>query len=119
VRTGLALELREWNLFDGLPEGPWDLVVSNPPYVGLDEIGSLAPEVREWEPREALVAVGATEAIARGASAVLRRGGALVLEVADGSARGVADLLPDLGYADVRVTRDLTDRERVVEGERV
>ena len=117
-RTGLALELCEWDLFDGLPEGPWDLVVSNPPYVRPDEIGSLAPEVREWEPREALVGVGATAAIVRGASNVLRPGGALVLEVADGSARDVAELLADCGYADLRMTRDLTDRERVVEGVR-
>jgi release factor glutamine methyltransferase len=117
-RTGLALELCEWDLFDGLPEGPWDLVVSNPPYVRPDEIGSLAPEVREWEPREALVGVGATAAIVRGASNVLRPGGALVLEVADGSAWDVAELLADCGYADLRMTRDLTDRERVVEGVR-
>jgi len=117
-RTGLELELCEWDLFDGLPEGPWDLVVSNPPYVRPDEIGSLAPEVREWEPREALVGVGATAAIVRGASNVLRPGGALVLEVADGSAWDVAELLADCGYADLRMTRDLTDRERVVEGVR-
>jgi release factor glutamine methyltransferase len=117
-RTGLTLELREWDLFDGLPEGPWDLVVSNPPYVRPDEIGSLAPEVREWEPGDALVGVGATAAIVRGASTVLRPGGALVLEVADGSARDVAELLADCGYADLRMTRDLTDRERVVEGVR-
>jgi release factor glutamine methyltransferase len=117
-RTGLPLELREWDFFDGLPEGPWDLVVSNPPYVRPDEIGSLAPELREWEPREALVGVGATEAIVSGASTVLRPGGALVLEVADGSAGAVSDLLADRGYADVRVTFDLTDRERVVEGVR-
>jgi release factor glutamine methyltransferase len=117
-RTGLALELREWDLFDGLPGGPWDLVVSNPPYIGPDEIGSLAPEIREWEPREALVGVGATEAIVRGASIVLRPGGALVLEVADGSAGKVANLFADRGYEEVRVTSDLTDRERVVDGVR-
>jgi release factor glutamine methyltransferase len=117
-RTGLALELREWDLFDGLPEGPWDLVVSNPPYVRPDEIGSLAPEIREWEPREALVGQGATEAIVGGAWTVLRPGGALVLEVSDGSAGEVSDLLADGGYADVHVTCDLTDRERVVEGVR-
>ncbi len=49
---------------------------------------------------------------------MLRPGGALVLEVADGSAREVADLLASRSYADVSVTRDLTDRERVVEGVR-
>ena len=48
----------------GLPGGPFDLVVSNPPYVEPEEIDTLEPEVRDWEPREALVGHGVTEAIA-------------------------------------------------------
>ena len=118
VRTGLPVELDECDLFAGLPAGPWDLVVSNPPYVRLDEVDSLEPEVRDWEPRAALVAEGATEAIARGALDVLREGGALVLEVAHGDAERVASLLRELGYEGVRRTRDLAGRERVVEGVR-
>lgn len=116
LRTGLAIMLREWDLFHGLPEGPWDLVVSNPPYVLPEEIDALQPEVREWEPREALIGVGATEAVARGALGVLEEGGALVLEVAAADAARVAALLGDLGYVDVRTTRDLAGRDRVVEG---
>ena len=112
------MELRAWDLHVGLPAGPWDLVVSNPPYVLPEEIGALAPEVRDWEPRKALVGVGATEAVARGALAVLRPGGALVLEVAGGDAGRVETLLRDLGYAEVSTTRDLAGRERVVEGAR-
>ena len=53
-RLGLEIELVETSLLDGL-EGPFDLVVSNPPYVGADEIDALEPEVRDWEPRIALV----------------------------------------------------------------
>ena len=87
LRTGISIELRVWNLFRGLPARPWDLVVSNPPYVLPEDIELLSPEVREWEPREALVGVGATEAIARGALDVLRPGGVLVLEVAAGDGR--------------------------------
>ena len=116
--TGLAVELREWDLYTGLPDGPWDLVVSNPPYVLPEEIEALEPEVRDWEPREALVGVGASEAVARGAVDVLRAGGALVLEVAAGDAGRVATLLRGLGYADVTTTQDLTGRDRVVEGAR-
>ncbi len=115
-RTGLPVELVHRDLFDGLPEGPWDLVVSNPPYVRPGEIESLEPEVRDWEPRAALVGEGATEAVARSAQAVLRVGGALVLEVADGAAAEVAALLRELGYRDVSVTPDLAGRDRVVEG---
>jgi release factor glutamine methyltransferase len=118
LRTGVAIELRQWDLFAGLPDGPWDLVVSNPPYVLPEEIDALEPEVRDWEPREALVGVGATEAVARGALDVVRAGGALVLEVASGDAVRVATLLGDLGYADVAPTQDLTGRDRVVEGVR-
>jgi release factor glutamine methyltransferase len=116
VRAGLAIELREWDLFTGLPDGPWDLVVSNPPYVLPEELDALEPEVRDWEPRGALVGIGATEAVARGACEALRPGGALVLEVAAGDAQRVGSLLGDLGYTDVETTRDLAGRERVVEG---
>jgi len=115
LRNGLAVELHAWDLFTGLPSGPWDLVVSNPPYVLPEEIETLEPEVREWEPRQALVGVGATEAVARGALDVLRPGGALILEVAAGDSARVASLLRALGYTDISVTRDLARRDRVVE----
>jgi release factor glutamine methyltransferase len=116
--TGLAVELVEGDLFDGLPSESWDLIVSNPPYVRPAELASLEPEVREWEPRAALVGEGATEAIARAAAATLAAGRALVLEVADGTAEEVADLLDELGFHDVRATKDLAGRDRVVEGRR-
>ncbi len=116
IRTGLAVELREWDLFTGLPQGPWDLVVSNPPYVLAEELESLEPEVRDWEPRQALAGVGATEAVARGARDVLSHGGALVLEVAARDAARVATLLEGLGYEQVETTKDLAGRDRVVEG---
>src|SRR6185436_1325058 len=118
VRTGLSVDLREWDLFTGLPEGPWDLVVSNPPYVLPEELAMLEPEVRDWEPQQALTGVGATEAVARGACDVLAARGALVLEVAAGDAARVAALLEILGYGDVLATKDLAGRDRVVEGTR-
>ena len=115
ARLELDVELERRDLFDGLPGGPWDLVVSNPPYVGPTEVDALEPEVRDWEPRGALVGKGATDAVARLARAVLDPGGALVLEVADGTAAGIAALLSGLGYRGVHVTPDLAGRDRVVE----
>ena len=117
-RAGLSVALLRADLFEGLPDGPWDLVVANPPYVAPDEIDGLEAEVREWEPRTALVGEGATEAIASSALGVLREGGALVLETASGEARRIAELLRSLGYVDIGVTRDLAGHERVVEGRR-
>jgi release factor glutamine methyltransferase len=96
--------------------GRFDLVVSNPPYVDAGELETLEPEVRDWEPREALVDRGQTDRIAGDARRVLRPGGWLVLECADGRADRVARLLQELGYASVGKTQDLAGHERVVEG---
>jgi release factor glutamine methyltransferase len=117
-RTGLAdrVTLGRHDLLTGLPGGPYDLVVSNPPYVLPEEIETLEPEVRDWEPRTALVGRGATEAIVAAAPGVLRPGGELVLEVGDGAASAVAELLAGAGFQRVVRTADLTLRERVVEG---
>jgi release factor glutamine methyltransferase len=116
ARTGVAVQLVEGDFSEGLPSGPWDLVVSNPPYVDPGDRESLAPEVRDWEPDAALYGVGAHEAIARAAADVLADGGALVLEVGDGQGDAVAALLARLGYRETRVTPDLAGRDRVVEG---
>jgi release factor glutamine methyltransferase len=116
LRLGLdgRVELRLGDLLAGA-EGPFDLVVSNPPYVSLEELDGLEPEVRR-EPREALVGSSRHAEIAAGARAVLRPGGALVLEVGGGQAPGVAASLRELGYAEVATTPDLAGIDRVVEG---
>lgn len=110
--------LVEHDLADGLGAGTWDLVVSNPPYVQAGDLPGLQPEIRDWEPRGALVANGHVDEIARAALPALKEGGWLVLEVGDGQAATVAGQLASLGYRDVRVSSDLTGRGRVVEGRR-
>ena len=116
-RTALSdrVELVHGDALGGVA-GPFDVVVSNPPYVRGDEIDSLEPEVRDHEPRGALVAPGLTGAIARGARRVLRPGGRLVLECGAGQSGDLADLLRSLGYGEVTTTPDLAGIPRVVDG---
>lgn len=95
--------------------GPFDLVVSNPPYVFEHELPGLQPELR-FEPELALVDRGQTGAVATAARAALRPGGWLVLEVGDHRAAEVSELLRALGYTEVETGRDLTGRDRVVSG---
>jgi release factor glutamine methyltransferase len=109
------MELRQGDLLAGI-SGPFDLVVSNPPYVSPEDFDTLEPEVRLFEPREAILGVGVGSEIARAAPAVLAPGGWLLLECGDGQAADLAAEFERLGYADVVRTRDLADRERVVEG---
>ena len=117
-RTQIDIELLEHDLGDGLPGGPYDLVVANPPYVDPADLEGLMPDVRDYEPHVALVGVGATEAIGRAARDVLRPAGWLVLEVGEGQAEQTVELLCELGYRDGRTTPDLAGRERVVEAQR-
>ena len=110
------VRLVEHDLTSGLGAAQFDLVVSYPPYVEPDELATLQPEVRDWEPHIALVARGATEAVARAATEALRTGGWLVFETAAGSGERMRALLKDLGYERVTITPDLAGRDRVVEG---
>jgi len=111
------VELARGDLLAGV-SGPFELVVSNPPYVDPAEWEELQPEIRLYEPRSALVGSEVAEAIARTAWPLLARRGSLVLEVGDGQARPLARSLGELGYDDVAITPDLAGRERVVEGRR-
>jgi release factor glutamine methyltransferase len=116
--TGIngRVRLVEHDLTSGLGAGDFDLVVSNPPYVEPEELATLQPEVRDWEPHVALVASGATERLAEAATEALRPGGWLVLEVAAGAGERVERLLSELGFESVAITPDLAGRDRVAEG---
>jgi release factor glutamine methyltransferase len=102
--------------------GRVDLVVSNPPYVDSAERDTLAPEVRDHEPALALFPPGDALSVYRrlvpAAAEALRPGGALVVEIAPGLDRGVADLFESAGFEAVAVRPDLAGRPRAVLGRR-
>jgi release factor glutamine methyltransferase len=96
---------------------PFDLIVSNPPYVARWEFAGLARELREHEPQEALLA-GETglefyRPLIRQAEKVLAPSGAIVLEVGAGQAAEVRALFQE-GWCDLSVTPDLAGIPRVV-----
>jgi len=95
----------------GLPPGGYDLVVANLPYVREDEWPELAPEIRLYEPREALVSgPDGLEAI-RALVAEAPAGTLVALEHAPEQAAAVRSLL-----AGAATRRDLSGRERVTVG---
>ncbi len=115
--VGDRVALVERDFTEGLALGEFDLVVSNPPYVRRDEIEGLEREVRDWEPRGALVGDDAAATVAAAAREPLASGGRIVLEVARGGASAGVKKLQELGYVTVESSRDLAGIERVVEGE--
>ncbi len=97
--------------------GPFDLIVSNPPYITSAEYRELPTDVRDFEPRPALEAgADGLEVLAplvAGARALLRSGAFLLLEVGT-QADAVARLFEGGGYRDVAVRKDLAGHARIV-----
>jgi release factor glutamine methyltransferase len=109
ARLGLQLEV---TVARGLPDGSWDLVVANLPYVREDEWESLPPEIARWEPRDALVSGRDGLDAIRGLVASAPGGTRLALEHAPAQALAVRALLRD-----AHTRRDLAGHERVTVGD--
>ena len=111
-RNAERLELDvEFAIERGLPAGEYDLVVANLPYVRDDEWNALAPEIRDNEPREALVAGSDGLDEIRALVAAAPAGTLLALEHAPGQAESVRGMLDG---AETRA--DLAGHERVTIG---
>ncbi|WP_153555852.1 peptide chain release factor N(5)-glutamine methyltransferase [Roseimaritima sediminicola] len=116
------VDVRSGDLLDGIEaDGSWDLVCSNPPYVAQAEYDALEAEVREQEPREALLAgPQGTEVIERlvpQAAARLRPGGYLMVELSPMIAEACAAIVKAsdaYDAASVRLVKDLAGHQRIL-----
>ena len=103
--------------------GPFDLIVSNPPYVASGDIATLAPEVRDFDPRVALD--GGVDGlmfyrlIAASAPALLKPGGTLVVELGVGQAPVVAALFSEAQLAPSPPRLDLRGLPRALTAKKV
>jgi release factor glutamine methyltransferase len=102
--------------------GKYDIVVSNPPYVDEVDFKSLQPEVRDYEPKIALVAEGEVlkyyRAICSGMARALNRGGFALFEVGYNQAESVEGILRDrFPEMKTEIVNDLNSIRRVVIGE--
>jgi release factor glutamine methyltransferase len=111
------IQFHKGDMLTGYQDNLFDLVVSNPPYVGESEEDKVQLEVRNFEPRNAVFAgPRGTEAIERlipQAQAALKPGGWLVMEISGSLAEDVRALLHD--WSDVVIRPDLQSIPRVVQ----
>jgi release factor glutamine methyltransferase len=118
-RLGAAVAFRRGDLFEAVAEdGPFDLVVSNPPYVAPEELGDMDRSVRDWEPESAWLSEAGALAFHRrilaGACGRLAADGAVILEVGSGAHElcSLAEgLLPD---STASALTDLAGHPRIV-----
>ena len=114
---GRATFLRtEWAA--GFGDDSFDLVVSNPPYIPTGDIPGLDPEVRDHDPHLALDGgedgLEAYRLLAPEIARILRPGGIFAVEIGWDQGPAVKALFEAAGLTDVKVVRDLGDRNRVV-----
>jgi release factor glutamine methyltransferase len=121
-RLGLDVEWLAGRLADVGEGREFDLIVSNPPYVAEAELGGLEPDVRDWEPRLALVAgptgLEVLRQVVAGAPARLAAHGRLALECGKGQASPLADEMRAAGWPQVETRLDFAGVERIVVGAR-
>jgi release factor glutamine methyltransferase len=117
ARLSVQAEFIKSDLFSAV-DGVFDVIVSNPPYIRTEEIGTLDDEVKDHEPRLALDG-GADglkfyRRIAREAGKHLKNGGKIFLEIGYDEGASVSELLENAGFGGFRTVKDLAGKDRGV-----
>jgi len=116
VQPGTPVELRRGSLVEPLGDGECTVMVSNPPYLTTEEWRHAAREVRDYEPALALDGgldgLAAFRVLLGAAARCLSPGGLLALELDFRRAPEVRDMALAAGWGEIRVLRDVFDRDR-------
>lgn len=116
-RVADRLTFRKGDWWDGIDDR-FDLIVSNPPYIGKDEAPDLAREVLDHDPHAALFAgrdgSDAYRIILDGAPAHLAAGGAIAVEIGHRQRQQVTALAESCGLGLLKAAKDLQDRDRAL-----
>lgn len=120
-RNHTEVTFLESDLFSAIT-GPFDMIVSNPPYIPSSVIPTLMPEVRDHEPH---LALDGTEdglhfykEITKSAASHLNPRGYLLFEIGYDQGEAVAELMRQHGFTEIEIIPDLTGLDRVVKGRR-
>jgi len=118
-RIEARADIRQSDWFSAV-KGQFDLIVSNPPYIALNEMDDLSEEVREHEPQMALTdgadGLSAYRLICAGLGRHLAQGGRVLVEIGPTQGAAVAEMMRAAGLVEVTVLPDLDGRDRVVLG---
>lgn len=120
-RLGARVDLRRADALDDLAEvfpGPFDVLVSNPPYVPQSDLREMHVNVRDHEPHEALFVpdddpLRFYRAIARAGRRMLRPGGRLYFEIYHRHADAMRRMLDEEGYTRTEIREDLFGKPRM------
>jgi len=106
------------DLLNSFKNEAFDIIVSNPPYISEGEFAQLEPDVRDFEPRSALLAeedgLYFIRKIISDCRRIIKDGGWCVLEIGHAQKENVEGLFKEYGFTEISSTKDLNGRERVI-----
>ena len=120
VRLNTNIRFRQADILSPhltLPHEPFDILVSNPPYVCHSEKRTMAPNVLDYEPEKALFVPDRDPLLfyrAIATAPLLKSGGNLYVEINARFGRETAVMLSDLGFREIEIIRDLAGKDRIV-----
>ncbi len=119
--NGVDVEIIRCDILEEIPEGKYDIIVSNPPYIETDTIFSLDNIVKSYEPPEALdggfdgllfyqrICEDLVESI-------LEEGGMIAFEIGYNQGEAVSEILDENDFSSIKVLQDPCENDRVVIG---
>ena len=119
-KNNAQVEFVQSDLFAKLKKRKFDLILSNPPYIRSADIEKLDKEVKNYDPKLALD--GGSDGlefyrkIAKEGAKHLNKKGAIFLEVGQGQAKDVANMLREAHFVEIKVIKDYNNIERIVYG---
>ena len=122
VRNGVNVNFFRCNILHEVPEGPFNLLVSNPPYVCETEKSTMESRVLDYEPASALFVSDAQPLLfyeritTLATNGLLTAGGMLCFEINERFGSAVAELMQQPGFREVRVLKDMFGKDRFVTG---
>lgn len=122
--NNISCELIKCDILNEIPNGEYDIVVSNPPYIRTDVVKGLDITVKDYEPVTALDGgedglIFYRRIIHLAKDILLKNGGLLAFEIGFDQGREVSDIMTKNGFSDVQIIKDLCKNDRVVIGTKI
>jgi release factor glutamine methyltransferase len=120
VNGNLSFEVVDFNLYNVEENDKYDIIVSKPPYIGLNDYGKLSKELTEYEPKEALTdekdGYSFYELISYKAKNILNQNGKLFFEIGFGQSEKIYNVMKNNGFNKIKIIKDYSKIDRVISG---